>query len=359
MTVLDRKAKYLQSGVFDSDGFTSRARPIVDSTGAFLAGELELIDPTLHLPLRKITFAEDLQPRQGLTVTDEWASWTNSYDFSNGSLSVTGKPWVGQTSQDAPTVSTNIIKQGNQLGAIKLVASWTQLELMKSQRLQRPIDVDRLVALENQWGDILDNQAYLGESAKNLYGIANATTSDGNTNGWAVTQIASAVTGSWASNYASSPTTAAQLILNDLRALDNAVYNNSGWTSPATKFLIPAAVWSIVNVPLAIAGVPVAISIREYFEKFAAIAASEGKTVTLVPRKWLSSSIPGNSYGNTLSSNRVVAYSPDYENVRFEYSPLVNTGVTVFGDEQRITYFGAVGGIEIVRPSTIGVITGV
>lgn len=346
MTTL--KEKYAQ--LFDS---YLPSRPILDGTGAFLQSELELIDPQLHLPLSITTFAEDLLPRQGLTIDDEFASWTNSIMGTNGTQSVTGKSWLGLEGQDAPDQSINIRKAVNEIGIWARSATWTQVELSRSQKLQRPIDVDKLQALQLTWNLDVDNQAYLGDTAKGLFGLANASVSDGNTADWAVTQNTNAINGGWAALFASNPTTAAQLILNDLRDLDNKIYNNSGWTSPATKFLIPASVWSLINIPLAIAGVPIAISIREYFEKNA-IAASEGKTVKLVPRKWINSTVPGNTYGNNLSTNRVIGYTPDYENVRFEYTPLQHTAITINGMRQSVTYFGGLGGVEIIKPSTIG-----
>ena len=147
--------------------------------------------------------------------------------------------------------------------------------------------------------------------------------------------------------------------MNDLRDLDQKIWSNSQFTSPATKFLIPASVWSILNVPLAIAGAPLAISIKEYFEKFASISGSQGNRCQLVPRKWLVSGFGSNTYGNSLSSNRVVGYVDEYDYIRFEYTPLINTPVWIQGMRQSVTYYGNVGGVEIVYPSTVGYITGV
>ena len=340
-------------------------RPIVDSSGAFLQSELELIDPVLHYPLNITTFAEDISPRKGYTIDDEILSWTNSVYGTNGFASATGKSWLGMDAQDVGEVNVNIRKAFNQTGIWAHAASWTFIELSKSQKLQRPIDVDKLTALQIIWNQDVDNQAYLGDTTKGLFGLANAdqttVTAAGSSIDWAVQNINAAVTGSWASNYAASPTTAANLILNDLRALDNSIYNTSGWTKPATKFLIPSSVWSILNVPLAIAGVPVAMSIREYFEKQASIAASMGQPIKLVPRKWLNANsvIPGNTYGNGLSSNRVVGYSEDEDCVRFEYTPLLHTPVEVRGLRQQVIYYGGLGGVEILRPGTVGYITNV
>ena len=350
--ILTRQEKYIQ--LFDEDKsgnyVASHRRPIYDSNGAFLIAELGNIDTQLHLPLEKVTFGEDVSPRLGVQVTDEVQEWTNTYGSVNGTGGITGKPWVNQGAQDAANVDSTTVMFKQNVYNIKLAVSWTELELMKAQRLQRPIDVDRITILEKHWANILDHQAYLGDTTKSLFGLANADASYGCTADWAVNSVNNAPTGGWNALIVSSPTTAAELILADLFYLDQQVYNNTMWTTPATKFLIPASVWQALNTPLMISGVPVAMSIREYFEKHA-IAATEGKTVTLAPRKWLNATIPGNTFGNNLVHNRVVAYSNDYDFVRFEYSQLANSPVTFWGDRQTITYYGTVGGCEFVNPT--------
>ena len=328
-------------------------RPIFDSTGAFLKSELELLDPTLHLPLTWTTFAEDLLPREGLSIDDEFASWTNSTYGSAGSFSTTGKSWLGVEAQDSADVGIDIRKAVNEIGIWSKSASWTFVELSRSQKLQRPIDVDKLQAIQNIWNLDVDNQAYLGDVNKGLFGLANADTASGNTADWAVTNSTNAITGGWVALLASSPSTAANLILNDLNALDNSIYTNSGWTSPATKFLVPASVWYVLNVPLVIAGVPIAMSIKDYFEQHS-IAATQGRKIQILPRKWLASSIPGTNYGNNLSANRVVGYTDDYDYIRMEYTPLLHTPVWIQGMRQSVTYYGGLGGVEILRPSTLG-----
>ena len=350
---LNLKQKY--ASLFDAYLPT---RPIFDSTGAFLKSELELLDPTLHLPLSWTSFAEDLLPREGLTIDDEFASWTNSVFGSPGSFSTTGKSWLGVEAQDSAEVGVDIRKAVNEIGIWSKSASWTFVELSRSQKLQRPIDIDKLTALQQIWNLDTDNQAYLGDPTKGLYGLANADVASGNTADWAVTNSTNAAAGNWVAAFTSNPSTAGDTILNDLNILDQSIYTNSGWTAPATKFLVPASVWYTLNQPLAINGSPIAVSVKDWFETHS-IAASQGKKVQILPRKWLSSTIPGSNYGNNLSANRVVGYTDEYDFVRFEYTPLLHTPVWIQGMRQSVTYYGGLGGVEIVRPSAIGYINGV
>ena len=80
-------------------------RPIVDSSGAFLQSELELLDPKLHLPLTWTTFSEDLLPRAGFTIDDEFVSWTNSTFGATDNLGTATKSWLGLEGQDSPEVA--------------------------------------------------------------------------------------------------------------------------------------------------------------------------------------------------------------------------------------------------------------
>ena len=58
----------------------------VDSTGAFLVGELERLDPTLNLPLASVTWSRDIQLREDVSLGDELSSFTLSSIASAGSL---------------------------------------------------------------------------------------------------------------------------------------------------------------------------------------------------------------------------------------------------------------------------------
>jgi hypothetical protein len=45
----------------------------VDSTGAFLIGELERLDQTLHMPLAAVTWSRDIDLREDVTLADEFS----------------------------------------------------------------------------------------------------------------------------------------------------------------------------------------------------------------------------------------------------------------------------------------------
>src|SRR6266478_6490155 len=79
-----------------SDGRT------VDSTGAFLVGELERLDLTLHEPLAAVTWGRDIDLREDVTIADEVSSFTLSTYASAGGLGTgntvgNGKAWIGKS----------------------------------------------------------------------------------------------------------------------------------------------------------------------------------------------------------------------------------------------------------------------
>lgn len=68
----------------------------IDSTGAFLVGELERLDQTLHMPLTSVTWSRDIDLREDVSIADEVSSFTNSMFAAAGGPSPAGKSWVGK-----------------------------------------------------------------------------------------------------------------------------------------------------------------------------------------------------------------------------------------------------------------------
>ncbi len=55
-------------------------RATIDSTGAFLVGELERMDQTLNMPLVSYKWSRDMPLRSDISIADEVSSFTNT-DF--------------------------------------------------------------------------------------------------------------------------------------------------------------------------------------------------------------------------------------------------------------------------------------
>src|SRR5580765_6904879 len=67
--IITRRAK-----LFTTDEIMTFDQLTVDSTGAFLIGELERLDPTLHEPLATVTWGRDIDLREDVTLADEVSS---------------------------------------------------------------------------------------------------------------------------------------------------------------------------------------------------------------------------------------------------------------------------------------------
>ncbi len=78
----------------------------VDSSGAFLIGELERLDQTLNLPLVGYTWTRDIQLREDVSIADDISSWTNtSFAAAGTGANPNGKNWVGKDSTAIAGVS--------------------------------------------------------------------------------------------------------------------------------------------------------------------------------------------------------------------------------------------------------------
>src|SRR3990170_3842402 len=95
--------------------FTTHDGRTVDSTGAFLVGELERLDLTLHEPLAAVTWGRDIDLREDVTIADEVSSFTLSNFASAGGLGTgnglgNGKAWIGKDSTQISGISVDISK---------------------------------------------------------------------------------------------------------------------------------------------------------------------------------------------------------------------------------------------------------
>src|SRR5262249_52004892 len=75
-----------QMGQKFTQAYMTHDGKVVDSSGAFLVGELERLDQTLHRPLVSITWSRDIRLRNDVTIADEVSAFTLSTFASAGAL---------------------------------------------------------------------------------------------------------------------------------------------------------------------------------------------------------------------------------------------------------------------------------
>src|SRR5690348_5154790 len=101
---------YIGRRIFTKDEMMTFDQMTVDSTGAFLIGELERLDPTLHEPLATVTWGRDIDLREDVTLADEVSSFTNSSFASPGGINPAGKAWMSTDTNAITGIAIDIGK---------------------------------------------------------------------------------------------------------------------------------------------------------------------------------------------------------------------------------------------------------
>ena len=298
----------------------------IDSTGVFLVGELERLDPRLHMPLVSVTWHRDIDLREDVTLADESSAFTNTTLAAMGSLSPGGKNWAGGKTQELAGVSLNTEKTTQPMRLWAMQAAWSLRELAAAQQLGRPIDSQKIDALNLKHNMDTDEQVYIGDTDLEVTGLVN------NAN-----IVPLGIDTEW-----SDATTAKQMLadINDFLAHG---YEQTGHTVCPDKLLLPPAKIALLTQPVTDAG---SDSILEYVAKKSLCNTINGRPLDIKPLKWL----PGRG---TAGKDRAVAYTQNPLYVRFPMVPLQRTPIEYRGIHQLTTFFGTLGEVEFVYPETV------
>src|SRR5271157_214116 len=144
-----------------SDGRT------VDSTGAFLVGELERLDLTLHEPLAAVTWGRDIDLREDVTIADEVSSFTVSTygsagGFGSGNGIGNGKAWIDKTTTQVTGIGLDISKVPGNLNLWGMELKYSIPELESAAKLGRPVDQQKHAGLQLKHQMDIDEQVYIG-----------------------------------------------------------------------------------------------------------------------------------------------------------------------------------------------------
>jgi hypothetical protein len=301
----------------------------IDSTGAFLIGELERLDQRLHMPLSSVTWSRDIDLREDVSIADETSSFTNSSFAAAGGASPNGKSWVGKDASAIAGIALDIGKTPNPLTLWAMQIGWTIPELESAQKLGRPVDQQKFAGMNLKHNMDVDEQVYIGDTVLGVTGLVNNA---------AVTNVSNAVTGGWGT------ATAAQQLA-DVNELLNSVWAASAYAVCPDRLLIDPLNYSrLVSTLVSSAG---NISVLEFLKMNSLSNSINGRPLEILPSKWLTSR-------GTSSTNRMVAYTKDPERVRFPLVPLQRTPLEYRDIRQMTTYFGRLGVVEVVYPETIG-----
>lgn len=327
-------------------GMTVKTRDgrTVDSTGAFLVGELERLDMTLHEPLASVTWGRDIDLREDVTIADEVSSFTQSSYGSAGNVGGNGigngKAWIGKDTNQITGVGVDIAKVPQQLRPWGMELKYTVLELESSAKLGRPIDQQKYEGMQLKHQMDIDEQVYIGDTTTGDTGLLNHAT---------VTNVSSVATG--VGGFKWSQKTADE-ILSDVNELLVSVWQASAWAVVPDKLLLPPGQFGYISTAkVSQAG---NISILRYIQENNLLTTAGRGQLEISPVKWLIGAGVGGTIGTLGGVDRMVAYSKDKKRVRYPMTLLQRTPVQYDSIFHKTTYYCRLGIIEVVYPETIG-----
>lgn len=337
----------MQGKRFDSPRKTHDGK-WVDSTGAFLVGELERLDPMMHEPLVAVSWGRDMDLREDVSMGDDATSFTKSSYASAGGLGVgnsigNGKAWVGRNSTQITGVDIDIAKTPHPLRPWAMEIKFTIFELESAAQLGRPIDSQKLEGLQLKHEMDTDEQVYYGDTGTGDVGLIN--------NAAQVTAQNFPAGGLGSTAWT---TKTPDEILNDFNLALTTVWASSAWAVPPGRCLIPPAQYGyIATQKVSNAG---NLSILKYILENNLVTNS-GKPLQIYPLKWAIGAGIGGTIG-TVSIDRMIVYTKEKRYVRFPKTMMARTPIQYDAIYHKCSYYSRLGVVELVYEETVGYFDG-
>lgn len=319
----------------------------VDSTGAFLVGELERLDQTLHMPLMSVTWARDIDLREDVTIADEISSFSlTTFASAGDSIGLGnnirgGKAWIGKSTDQITGVDVDMGKTPQPLRPWAKELKFTILELESAARMGRPIDDQKYESLKFKHQMDVDAQVYAGDRDTGDTGLVNNA---------AVTNISNVPNGALGSPLWTSKTPGE--ILADVNALIQSTWAASGWAVMPSRVGLPPSQYGYISTQPS--GVAANQSILKYLLENNVLNATGKGTLEIVPMKWLIGAGVGGTIGVTGTVDRMMIYTKRKDYVRYPMTLLQRTPVQYDSIYHKSTYYCRLGVVEVVYPETIG-----
>lgn len=316
-------------------GMMTFDRATIDSSGAFMIGELERLDQTLHQPLASVTWSRDIQLREDVSIADEISSFTRSTFAAAGGTSPGGKAWIGADANAITGMQLDIARVPHPLTLWGMELYWTIPELESAQKLGRPVDQQKYTGMQRKYNMDVDEQVYIGDQALDFAGLLNHPS----------VIATNAPNGNW-----NAPGTTPKQILADINSLLHRSWLDSAYAYCPTELRLPPEKFGLLSSTLiSDAG---NISILEFVKKNSICLNLNGRELNIQPLKWLAGR-------GAAGSDRMLAYTNEQDLVRFPLVPLQRTPLEHRGIQQLVTYFGRIGVVEVVYPETLGYMDGI
>ena len=316
-----------------------------DSSGAFLLGELERLDMKLHEPLAAVTWGRDIDLREDVTIADEVSSFTLSTFGSSGSLGTgngigNGKAWIGKVTDQIAGVGLDISKIPNPLNLWALELKYTIPELESAAKIGRPIDQQKYAGLQLKHQMDIDEQVYIGDTALGISGLVNSSL---------VTNVGPVASGAGGSPQWTTKTPAE--ILQDVNEILVSAWTTAAYAVIPTRILLPPQQFGYISTQLV--SLAADKSILRYIMENNLMTSTGKGSIDVYPCKWLVGAGAGGTIGTEGTHDRMVAYTKEYDRVRFPMTLLQRTPLQYQSIYHQTTYFCRLGVVEVVYPETI------
>jgi hypothetical protein len=325
------------------DHFLTFDKATMDSTGVFLVGELERLDMTLHMPLVEVSWQRDINLREDVSMADETSSFTNSSFAAAGGMSPGGIAWISKDANAITGVGLDIGKTAQPLNLWGMELKFTVPELLSAQKAGRPVDSQKYEGMKLKYQMDVDQLVYTGDSFLGTTGLVNMPSS-------VVSNVTNVPNGT--SGFPTWTQKTALEILNDFNEIITSTWAASGWAQMPNRILIPPTRYGyLLTTLVSSAG---NLSVMKYvLENNVTIQQTGNNRLEIFPAKWTNGAGTGGTIGVDTTTNRMVAYTKDWNRVRFPLTPLQKTPLEYRSLYQITTYFGRLGQIEVVYPETI------
>lgn len=308
-----------------------------DSALSYFVNQLTQLDKTLHMPLVSTTYLRDIKLREDISLANQSTSYTLSTFAAAGGLTTgSSVPFISNGTTNLQGVDINGQIVTTPLRPAGMSLSYTQMELQASQLLGQPLDASKFNAINMKYQMGNDQMAYIGDASIGAKGLLNKST----------VPVGSATATNWLSG-----NTSADKILASVNALLNSTYQNTGYSRCPTKLLLPPAQFAyIASTTVSSAG---SVSILKFLEDNSISMRVNGVPLQVLPVKWLTGTNNGGVGGGVGGTDRMVAYTDDYDLCRFPLVPITGFQPSVHGIIYERPYVWAVGETEIVYPETM------
>jgi hypothetical protein len=316
----------------------------VDSTGAFLVGELERLDQTLHEPLTSVSWGRDIDLREDVTLADEVSSFTRTQYGSAGGLGtgngvLSGKAWIGKNTDQVTGIGLDLDKNTFPLNLWAMELKYTIPELESAAKTGRSIDQQKYAGLQLKHQMDIDEQVYVGDTPYNITGLQN----NANVSNQANVASSGGVT-AWAGKTPDD-------ILADVNEILTSTWAASAWAQMPSRLLLPPAQFGLIStMKVSTAG---NVSVLKYIQDNSILTTSGRGKLEIFPLKWLIGAGTGGTLGTLGTVDRMIAYTKDKNKVRFPMTLLQRTPVQYDSLYHKTTYFCRLGAVEVVYPETL------